>query len=146
MSQLLRVYFFGTKRTVSLDKQASALHTGESGGVSGGSWTPYPTPKSMHVHPVFRISHSLCAKYPMEKKKILKKNGGRFMPGCFQGWLSGGSPGMPVFEMFLCPNGPRHMAIEDGALVLHSWTPQSSMVSLEALRESPGLQQGWTSL
>ena len=50
------------------------------------------------------------------------------MPGCFQGWLSGGSPGMPVFQMFSCPNGPCPMAIEGGALILQSSTPQSSMV------------------
>lgn len=53
---------------------------------------------------------------------------------------------MPVFPMFSCPNGPCPKAVEGGALVLHFSTPQSSMVSLEALRESPGLLRGWTSL
>lgn len=34
-----------------------------------GTWTPFPIPKSMHVHPVFRINHSLCAKYLLEKNR-----------------------------------------------------------------------------
>ena len=46
MSQVLRVYFFGTKRTVNLDKRASSLHTGESGGVfmAPEAHSPYLNP------------------------------------------------------------------------------------------------------
>lgn len=46
MSQVLKVYFFGTKRTFDLDKRASSFHNGESGGVFGapGPHSPYPNP------------------------------------------------------------------------------------------------------
>lgn len=45
MSQVLRVYFFGTKRTFNLDKRAS-FHNGEFGGVfvTPGPHFPYLNP------------------------------------------------------------------------------------------------------
>ena len=63
MSQVLRVYFFGTKRTVWTSKTHLE-------GMFSGTCTPFPIVKSVHVHPVFRISLGLCAKYPLKKIEI----------------------------------------------------------------------------
>lgn len=38
-----------------------------------GTWSLSPMVKSMHVHPVFRVTHGLCAKYLLKKIEILKK-------------------------------------------------------------------------
>lgn len=53
ISQVLRVYFFGTKRTVNLDKLASSLHTVESGGVFGA-----PGPHSPYLNPCISTLYS----------------------------------------------------------------------------------------
>lgn len=63
-----KVYFFGTKRTVWTSK--THLHPGESGGDVSGTCILFPILKSVHVHPVFRISLGLCAKYPLKKIEI----------------------------------------------------------------------------
>lgn len=63
------------------------------------------------------------------------------MSGCLRRLHSVGGPGI-LLECLSNAQSPRRSAL--GALVLSFWTPQSSMVSLEALRESPVLQRGWT--
>ena len=67
------------------------------------------------------------------------------MSGCLRRLHSVGGPGI-LLECLSNAQSPRRFALgpEGGALVLSFWTPQSSMVSLEALRESPVLQRGWT--
>lgn len=71
MSQVLRVYFFGTKRTVSLGKQTSSPHYGVWRGVWG-----YLDPIShtqIHACPpcIPHKSQPLC-KIPTEKNRYLK--------------------------------------------------------------------------
>lgn len=57
--------------------------------------------KSMHIHPVFRVTHGLCAKYLLKKKKYFFKNqneSGKFKPGCSQVEAPGG-------QFFKCSTG-----------------------------------------
>lgn len=77
-----------------------------------GTWRTcslFPTLKSMHLHPVFPVSHGLCAKYLLKKIEIFKKKkwvSSRLAVGVGLGVLSGGGPGKPVFQMIDCPGGP----------------------------------------
>lgn len=130
--------------------QASLIspHCGVWKGV-WGTWAPFRLPKFVHVHPVFRVSHGLCVKYPLRKIEIFKKEKRRagFKPGCLRELRSGGGPGMPVV-LSNVQSSQLAMLYSRWGRVLGSmsWTSQSSIVSLEALWESPGLQRGWTSL
>lgn len=51
----------------------SEVHLSTGGRGVRGTWSLSPMIKSMHVHPVFHVIHSLCAKSLLEKIEILKK-------------------------------------------------------------------------
>ena len=115
MSQVLRVYFFGTKRTVWTSK--THLHPGESGGDVSGTCILFPILKSVHVHPVFRISLGLCAKYPLKKIEIFKKTKilgwgwvhVRLSPEVAFSWRPRNTPGMSFKcskSQKVCARGP----------------------------------------
>lgn len=115
---------------------------------------PIPHDQTMHVHPVFRVTHGLCAKYLLKKKKrieILKKQQQQKTPSLVNSShsvsRSCSQVEVPEGQFFKCSTvlaRRLHVDIEGRVQVLPG--SQSSMVSLEALRDSLVLQRCWPSL
>lgn len=110
----------------------------------------------MHVHPVFRVTHGLCAKYLLKKKKRIEifkkaKTTTKKNPSLVNSSLSVSRScsqvEVPEGQFFKCSTvlaRRLHVDIEGRVQVLPG--SQSSMVSLEALRDSLVLQRCWPSL
>lgn len=112
MSQVLRVYFFGTKRTVWTSK--THLHPGESGGDVFGHLYPVPHPQIRACPPCIPFKPRPLCKIPAEKNRdILKnKNPGLGVGSCLA--VSGGCIQLEaqeyswnVFQMLKVPEGLR---------------------------------------